>query len=241
MYIRQMRQFFRNADDTFDERKLGFPGIVDFLRACQREGLLRLDRDRQGVLRVFPGANFAKPAIAIGRRRARDCRGQRGADAGRHGGCRRRHRGVRNALHSRDRRRHHADHRRHAPSRPRRRSDGRGSQRRPRATSRSPTRSRASARERLRRRARRRTTPQEGGGHKNGEDATRTEEREGQERVVNCGLRLADCGWWPFALLLSACRARRTAARSGRVRALPREPRTCRADGSGARGRARSA
>jgi uncharacterized LabA/DUF88 family protein len=62
MYIRQMRQFFRNADDTFDERKLGFPGIVDFLRACQREGLLRLDRDRQGVLRVFPGANLAKPA-----------------------------------------------------------------------------------------------------------------------------------------------------------------------------------
>ena len=62
MYIRQMRQFFRNVDDTFDERKLGFPGIVDFLRACQREGLLRLDRDRQGVLRVFPGASFAKPA-----------------------------------------------------------------------------------------------------------------------------------------------------------------------------------
>jgi hypothetical protein len=61
MYIRQMRQFFRNADDTFDERKLGFPGIVDFLRACQREGLLRLDRDRQGVLRVFPGTNFGKP------------------------------------------------------------------------------------------------------------------------------------------------------------------------------------
>jgi uncharacterized LabA/DUF88 family protein len=61
MYIRQMRQFFRNADETFDERKLGFPGIVDFLRACQREGLLRLDRDRQGVLRVFPGPNFAKP------------------------------------------------------------------------------------------------------------------------------------------------------------------------------------
>jgi hypothetical protein len=57
-----MRQFFRNADETFDERKLGFPGIVDFLRACQREGLLRLDRDRQGILRVFPGQNFAKPA-----------------------------------------------------------------------------------------------------------------------------------------------------------------------------------
>jgi uncharacterized LabA/DUF88 family protein len=62
MYIRQMRQFLRNVDDTFDERKLGFPGIVEFLRACQRDGLLRLDRDRQGVLRVFPGANFGKAA-----------------------------------------------------------------------------------------------------------------------------------------------------------------------------------
>jgi hypothetical protein len=75
MYIRQMRQFLRNADDTFDERKLGFPGIVDFLRACQREGLLRLDRDRQGVLRVFPGPNLAKvaaPAADVEREIAAD-------------------------------------------------------------------------------------------------------------------------------------------------------------------------
>jgi uncharacterized LabA/DUF88 family protein len=64
MYIRQMRQFLRNVDETFDERKLGFPGIVDFLRACQRDGLLRLDRDRQGVLRVFPGANFGKAGVS---------------------------------------------------------------------------------------------------------------------------------------------------------------------------------
>jgi uncharacterized LabA/DUF88 family protein len=64
MYIRQIRQYLRNADESFDERKLGFGGIVDFLRACQREGLLRLERDRQGVMRVFPGTSFPKQAAA---------------------------------------------------------------------------------------------------------------------------------------------------------------------------------
>ena len=62
MYIRQIRQYLRNADETFDERKLGFTGIVEFLRACQREGLLRLERDRQGVMRVFAGPAFGRPA-----------------------------------------------------------------------------------------------------------------------------------------------------------------------------------
>jgi hypothetical protein len=60
MYIRQIRQYLRNADETFDERKLGFTGIVEFLRACQREGLLRLERDRQGVMRVFAGPAFGR-------------------------------------------------------------------------------------------------------------------------------------------------------------------------------------
>ena len=64
MYIRQIRQYLRNADESFDERKLGFGGIVDFLRACQREGLLRLERDRQGVMRVFPGTAFPKQTAA---------------------------------------------------------------------------------------------------------------------------------------------------------------------------------
>jgi uncharacterized LabA/DUF88 family protein len=64
MYIRQVRQYLRAADPSFDERKLGFPGIVEFLRACQHEGVLRLERDRQGVLRVFPGPQFAAPAPA---------------------------------------------------------------------------------------------------------------------------------------------------------------------------------
>jgi uncharacterized LabA/DUF88 family protein len=56
MYIRQAKQFLRNVDASFDERKFGFGSLVDLLRACQREGLFRIERDRQGVMRVFPGS-----------------------------------------------------------------------------------------------------------------------------------------------------------------------------------------
>jgi uncharacterized LabA/DUF88 family protein len=62
MYVRQVKQFLRGIDDTFDERAYGFATIVEFLRACQRENLLRLERDRQGVLRVFAGPNLARTA-----------------------------------------------------------------------------------------------------------------------------------------------------------------------------------
>jgi len=55
MYIRQAKQFLRNVDASFDERKFGFASLVDLLRACQREGLFRIERDRQGVMRLFPG------------------------------------------------------------------------------------------------------------------------------------------------------------------------------------------
>jgi uncharacterized LabA/DUF88 family protein len=58
MYVRQVKQFLRANDEGFDERKFGFGSIVDVLRAAQREALFRLERDRQGVLRVFPGANL---------------------------------------------------------------------------------------------------------------------------------------------------------------------------------------
>ena len=64
MYVRQVRQYLRGVDEAFDERRFGFSGIVEFVRACQREGLLRLERDRVGVLRVFPGASFPRPAGA---------------------------------------------------------------------------------------------------------------------------------------------------------------------------------
>jgi uncharacterized LabA/DUF88 family protein len=55
MYIRQTRQFLRNVDPTFDERNYGFTSFVDLLRACQRERMFRIERDHQGVMRVFAG------------------------------------------------------------------------------------------------------------------------------------------------------------------------------------------
>jgi hypothetical protein len=61
MYVRNVKQFLRSMDSGFDERRYGFAGILDFLRALQREGLLRLERDRQGVLRVHPGALISRP------------------------------------------------------------------------------------------------------------------------------------------------------------------------------------
>jgi hypothetical protein len=62
MYVRQAKQFLRNTIEGFDERKYGFASVVDLLRAAGREGVLRLERDRQGAIRVFPGVNIqARP------------------------------------------------------------------------------------------------------------------------------------------------------------------------------------
>ena len=61
MYVRQAKQFMRNVDPTFDERKFGFGSLMDLLRACQRDGLFRIERDRQGVMRLFPG-NIMQPS-----------------------------------------------------------------------------------------------------------------------------------------------------------------------------------
>jgi hypothetical protein len=63
MYIRQAKQFLRNVDSSFDERRFGFANLTDLLRACQRDGLFRIERDRQGVIRLFPG-NVMQPVAA---------------------------------------------------------------------------------------------------------------------------------------------------------------------------------
>jgi hypothetical protein len=62
MYLRQMKQFLRNARPDFDERRYG--SLQDLLRACQKAGLVRLERDRQGGLRAFAGA--VKPYVPAG-------------------------------------------------------------------------------------------------------------------------------------------------------------------------------
>jgi uncharacterized LabA/DUF88 family protein len=63
MYVRQAKQFMRAVDPTFDERRFGFGNLQDLLRACQREGLFRIERDRQGVIRLFAG-NIMQPGSA---------------------------------------------------------------------------------------------------------------------------------------------------------------------------------
>ena len=64
MYPRQFKQFLRNAQPDFDERRYG--SIADLMRACQKDGLLRLERDRQGALRVFASGGAARPSVPHG-------------------------------------------------------------------------------------------------------------------------------------------------------------------------------
>ena len=51
----------RAVDARYDERQGGFRGMLDLLHQAQREGLLRLHRDRKGTWRAFPAA----PATAV--------------------------------------------------------------------------------------------------------------------------------------------------------------------------------
>jgi uncharacterized LabA/DUF88 family protein len=64
MYVRNLKQILRQADRGFDERRFGFAGLMDLVRACQRENLLRVERDRRGGLRVFPGASLQRQGPA---------------------------------------------------------------------------------------------------------------------------------------------------------------------------------
>ena len=53
MYLRQMKQFIGRAARL---RRAALRSLPDLLRACQKDGLLRLERDRQGGLRAFAGS-----------------------------------------------------------------------------------------------------------------------------------------------------------------------------------------
>jgi len=55
MYLRNVKQFIKNSLPAFDEHRYGFHSFLEAVRHAQRAGLLRLERNRQGILRVFPG------------------------------------------------------------------------------------------------------------------------------------------------------------------------------------------
>ena len=58
MYLRNVKQILRAAG--FDERRYAFGGLMDLLKACQREGLIRVERDRRGGLRVFQSPGLSR-------------------------------------------------------------------------------------------------------------------------------------------------------------------------------------
>jgi hypothetical protein len=60
MYLRNVKQFIKNAIPTFDEHRYGFHSFLEAVRSGQRAGLFRLERNRQGILRVYPGNQIAQ-------------------------------------------------------------------------------------------------------------------------------------------------------------------------------------
>jgi len=72
MYLRNVKQILRqhrgdSGEPSFDERRYGFSGLLDLLKACQREGLVRIERDRRGGLRVFQGSGLSQPGQGLPR------------------------------------------------------------------------------------------------------------------------------------------------------------------------------
>ena len=61
LYLRNVKQVMRAATPPFDERAYGFANLTDLLRAAHRDNLVRMERDRQGVIRVFQSTNA--PAV----------------------------------------------------------------------------------------------------------------------------------------------------------------------------------
>jgi uncharacterized LabA/DUF88 family protein len=63
MYLRNIKQILRSSEGGFDERRYGFGGLMDLLKACQRAGLVRIERDRRGGLRLFQGQALQSGAV----------------------------------------------------------------------------------------------------------------------------------------------------------------------------------
>lgn len=65
LYVRHLAQGLRAVDPEFDETAYGFRTLTELMHLGQREGLLRMQRDRQGAWRVTPTTGEAvAPASA---------------------------------------------------------------------------------------------------------------------------------------------------------------------------------
>ena len=66
MYLRNVKQFLKSARPDFNEKEYGFSSMLDAVRQSQRAGVFRLERNRQGVLWIFPGDEMPKASeIAV--------------------------------------------------------------------------------------------------------------------------------------------------------------------------------
>lgn len=63
LYLRNVKQVMRAATPPFEERAYGFANLTDLLRAAHKDSIVRMERDRQGVIRVFQSASAAAAAI----------------------------------------------------------------------------------------------------------------------------------------------------------------------------------
>src|SRR5438094_2660346 len=68
MYLRNVKQFIKNSSPTFDEHRYGFHSFLEAMRSAQRAGLFRLERNRHGILRVFPGNQISQMQRPVGSR-----------------------------------------------------------------------------------------------------------------------------------------------------------------------------
>ena len=60
LYLRTLKQLLRSRQPQFDERQYGISSTYDLARQAQRDGLFHIERNRQGILRIFPGERFPK-------------------------------------------------------------------------------------------------------------------------------------------------------------------------------------
>jgi uncharacterized protein (TIGR00288 family) len=65
MYLRNVKQYVKNAAPNYDERRYGFANFLEAVRAAGRSGLFRLERNRQGILRIFAGTQFPRPTPVV--------------------------------------------------------------------------------------------------------------------------------------------------------------------------------
>jgi uncharacterized LabA/DUF88 family protein len=64
LYMRHVLKALRAEEKDFKEQSYGFRNLLDLLHFGERQGVLRLERDRRGVLKIFPTAQAATPTAA---------------------------------------------------------------------------------------------------------------------------------------------------------------------------------